>query len=67
MMEISQLSRAALKVALPLLAIGGAVIAARRNGGDPREVLALRSPPLLAATAWLAVYLALIQIGRAHV
>ena len=55
MMEISQLSRAALKVALPLLAIGGVVIAARRNGGDPREVRALRSPPLLAATAGLAV------------
>ena len=59
MMDILQLSRAALKVALPLLAIGGALIAARRNGGDPRESLRRsdlahfhrRSAPRCRATA----------------
>ena len=59
MIETSQVMRAALKVVLPLLAIGAAVVAARRRTPNPRETLALTAPDPSATAAWIIVFVAL--------
>lgn len=59
MIETTQVMRAALKVVLPLLAIGAAVVAARRRSPNPRETLALTAPDPSATAAWIIVFVAL--------